>query len=373
MKKVVIIGCGYGGICAAWRLSAGRDKMSITVIDRSESFNFLPLLPDCLGRMLDPRSLAYPIKKLSAIYGFDFVKDEAVSLDLAGKKVITSAGAYDYDYLIIASGSETNFYGNKVIEERAFRLDNARDARKICLALSERDYDSYLICGGGYTGVEIATNLRIYLDRRKINKRIIIIERSDSILGPLPAWMKEYALGNLKDLGIEVLLKCSVETVEGSAVRISGDKVLEDCMLIWSAGVKTSGFLQDLSCEKNPQGRVKVDEYLRLDESCFVVGDASYFTHKGAYLRMAVQFAIAQGSLAAVNIMRSSAGMPLQKYRPVDLGYIIPMANNRSCGNILGLDMKGLAPTLLHYCMSVYRAYGVRNKLSIAGTLLNRR
>jgi NADH dehydrogenase len=127
MKRVLIIGCGYGGVVSAWRLSCHRNKFEVTVIDKGKNFNFLPLLPDTIGRRMNPHNLMYPIERLSSIYKFDFVNEEVKSLDLARNLVTTSRKNINYAYLIIASGSETNFYGNEQIKKYAYKLDDAED------------------------------------------------------------------------------------------------------------------------------------------------------------------------------------------------------------------------------------------------------
>ncbi|MFH1457980.1 MAG: FAD-dependent oxidoreductase [Candidatus Omnitrophota bacterium] len=370
MKRIIIIGCGYAGVVAAWRLSAHRNTVDVAVIDRSRNFNFLPLLPDSIGRKISPRHLVYPIDKLSLIYRFKFMNEEVESFDPGKRVVTTSRRDLDYDYLIIASGSETNFYGNGQIKRFAYKLDDAQDASKIAADLSAKELDSFVIGGGGYTGIEIATNLKVHLNRNFRKKKVVIVERAPSILGPLPQWMKDYVLANLGSLGIEIFTNTVIEKIEEGGLTVSGGRQFDNAMLIWAAGVKTSDFLQNLKYEKNPQGRIKVDAYLRLNDHCFAAGDASYFQHENSYLRMAVQFAIAQASCAASNILRDIAGQELRKFRPQDLGYIIPMANNKACGNVLGKDIKGKAAIALHYLMSLYRAYGFKNKWGIIKALL---
>jgi NADH dehydrogenase FAD-containing subunit len=101
-----------------------------------------------------------------------------------------------------------------------------------------------------------------------------------------------------------------------------------------------------------------------------VAGDAAYFSYKGGALRMAIQFALSQGVVAAENIARSIGNLPLTKYAPHDLGYIVPMANNRSCGRALGVNIKGTLGMFLHYFFCVYRSYGFGNRLGIIGSLI---
>lgn len=365
MKKAVIIGCGFGGLFAAKYLSKFRRHLEVTVIDKQDNFNFLPMLPDIIGRGIDSRALAFPIKKLSSKYSFNFIKEEVVSLGLDKKSVFGAAGNLAYDYLLVSSGSQTNFYGNEEIKKYAYKLDDAVDGALISKALTEKEYDVYLIGGGGYTGVEAATNLRLYLEKNHQNKRIIIAERANSILWFLPQWIRDYTAGNLRRMGVEILTNVSVNKIEGTVVSLSSGEVFNNCMLLWTAGVEAAAFIKGLNAEKNPQGRVKVDEFLRLRDDCFIIGDAAIFTYKGLQLRMAVQFAIAQGVTAAKNIIRSTRGLPLCKYKPLDPGYVIPMANNKSCGRILGVNLKGILPTALHYLMCFYRIVGMRNKFCI--------
>ncbi|MCX5713087.1 MAG: hypothetical protein NTY47_08570 [Candidatus Omnitrophica bacterium] len=101
-----------------------------------------------------------------------------------------------------------------------------------------------------------------------------------------------------------------------------------------------------------------------------MLGDSAQVASKAGFLRMAVQFSILQGVSAAGNIKHLLHSKPLKKYNPVDLGYIIPMANNRSCGQIMGIDLKGRLPTLMHYLMCIYRSFGIKNRLGIIKELI---
>ena len=370
MPKIVIIGSGFGGLSCVFGLSKADCGLEITVIDKKDTFDFLPSLPDILGRGINPKALAYDIKLIAKKNGFEFIKEEVFAIDLSGKQVHAGNKKIGYDYLVIASGSETNFYGNDNIKESAYTLDSADDAVKILSVLKDKSFDNFIIGGGGYTGIEVATNLRRFSLKSKQGKNIIIVEKADSILGPLPHWMKEYVKNNLSRLNIEVLAQSAIERIEGDTVYVSGKKTFNNALVIWSAGVKTAKFIQEFNAEKNVQGRLRVDSNLRLNENCFIVGDTAYVKHKENYLRMAVQFAITQGDLTAKNILRLIKGNKLIEYKPIDLGYIIPMANNYSCGNVFGVNLKGKLPTLLHFIMCVYRLYGVRNKIGFIKNLI---
>lgn len=370
MKKVVVVGGGFAGLSALAELSKYSKRLNLTLIDAQEESNFLPMLPDILGKRISPEYLLSDIRYFCDKRGIEFIKDKLLSVELSAKEIACVSRKLNYDYLLIASGSETNFYGNEEAAKYAYKLDSVSDAVKISGLINEDRFDNYLIAGAGYTGIEVATNLRALLNKKKSEKRITIIERAPSILGPLPDWMKNYVRDNLKKLDIEVLTNSAIEKIQENKVLLADKRSFDNAMLIWAAGVKSADFVQNLNAERNPQGRLKVDEYLRINESCFSSGDASFFGYQGNFLRMAVQFAIAQGACAAGNIIKSIEGKAPVKYRPRDFGYIIPMANNRACGIILGIKMKGLVPLFLHYFMCIYRSAGLRNKLGIFGDLI---
>ncbi|MFA5355986.1 MAG: FAD-dependent oxidoreductase [Candidatus Omnitrophota bacterium] len=370
MKKAVIIGGGFAGLSAAKRFFAQKGALSVTLIDRKPTFDFLPALPDIIGRNIAPAYLKADIKAISRRLGFDFINEEVIGVDLAQNKVNTVSSGVYYDYLLISSGSQTNFYGNAAIEKNAYLLDRVDDAAKIARAVKENGFTDFVVCGGGYTGIELATNLKKLLNRLWRTDKVVIVERQPDILGPLPQWMKDYARDNLRRLDIEILAATTVEHINGREIMLSGGRGFDNAMLIWAAGVKSGDFIRKMDLEKNPQGRLKVDEYLRINRNCYAAGDAALFSYRGGTLRMAVQFSIMEGLIAAVNILRDARGMKPAAYLPVDLGYVIPMANDLSCGSILGMDLKGRIPTALHYFMCLYRSYGWNNKAGFAKDLL---
>lgn len=372
MSKVIIIGGGFAGLAAAKRLCASVEARAVTLIDKKKTSDFLPLLPDIIGRGIAPYFVNARIEDANRSGEFSFIEEQVLEADLENKQIATAQGKIPYDYLLIASGSETNFYGNEIIRRHAYTLDDVNDAQFILEAVKNKGLRTFVVAGGGYTGIEMATHLRMLLRRLGRTGRVIIAERAPAILGPLPQWMKDYVRQSLKDLGIEVYLNSTVEKIDGSSVRISGGIHLEGAMVVWVAGVKTAGFIQKMSSEKNPQGRLKVDEFLRVNESCFAAGDASYFSDKGNFLRMSVQFAITQGKCAAENIIRSMEGKKLRPYKPFDFGYIIPMADDRACGRVLDIDMKGCLPVFLHFFMCIFRSRSFRNQKGILVSLLDK-
>jgi len=370
MKKIMIIGAGFAGLSAAKRLFRTGLALEITLFDKKGQVNFLPLIPDCIGRGINPKFLVNDVASLYRNSKIRFIRQEVTSVDLAIGQIRAGLTTYVYDYLVIASGSQPNFFSNPDAQAYGHPLNNVIDVQEIISCLKENSFEHLIICGAGYTGVEAATNLWLYFKKRGMLKKIIIVERAPAILGVLPDWMKDYVARNLKSMGIEVLINSVIEKIQADKVSVSGGREFPRSVLIWVPGVKTAEFIQKLDIPKNPQGRIVVDEYLRAGQNCFCAGDTAFFSRKNSFLRMAIQFAIAQGDQAAKNIIRSIKNIPLKKYRPLDLGYIIPMANNRSCGRVLGLNVLGHLATFLHFSMCVFRSMGLKNKAGIINNLL---
>ncbi|MDD5120574.1 MAG: FAD-dependent oxidoreductase [Candidatus Omnitrophica bacterium] len=371
MNKIIIIGAGFAGLSAAGRLAKCGLDLKISIFDKKSHSDFLPLIPDCIGRGVNPEILACDISNFCRKRKIEFIREEVNAVDFKSKLVSTPQAAYAYDFLIIASGTQSNFFSNQPARQYGFPLNSVNDAKTIMKALKDNDkFTNFIICGAGYTGVEAAANFSLYFKKQGLIKRVIMVERAQTILGPLPEWMKSYIERNLLDMGIEILVNSVVENIQEDNLRLSSGRVFDHAMLVWVPGVRTADFIHKLGVNKNPQGRIVVDEYLRINQDCFCAGDTALFTGNNNSLRMAVQFAITEGEHAAGNIARSIKNLSLKKFRPLDLGYIIPLANNKSCGRVFGLNLRGILPTLLHYIMCIFRLRGLTNKAGIISSLI---
>lgn len=369
MKQVVIIGGGFGGLACAHALR-GCVQAEVTLIDRKATFDFLPVLPDVIGGRISPSAASMSLALRAKHDDFRFIQDEVSQVDMNQRIVHGQTTSYEYDYLVIAAGTHTNFYGNDDMARKAFKLDNVDDANRICEAVQTSAFNTAIVVGGGYTGIEIATNLRRRLSSLNVSKQIVIVEASGSILNTLPEWMVRYVKENLAHLKVDVLVNSRVECIENNRVILSDGRVFDPSIVIWAAGVQTPPFVRDMKSEKAEQGRLNVTDYLQMEEHIFSIGDTTAFVDNGHPLRMAVQFAVAQGKLTGKNILRCLHGQGMRPYRSVDRGYIIPMANLHACGELMGVQCKGLPAIFMHYSMCIRRSLGLRKKMRMLRDLL---
>ncbi|MFP4052461.1 MAG: NAD(P)/FAD-dependent oxidoreductase [Phycisphaerae bacterium] len=371
MKRVVIIGGGFAGLSAARRLHR-RGGAQVMLLDPRATSQFLPLLPDVIGRWLPPRSVQYPLATAARRWGFRWVRERAEHIDVQAGRVATARGRFEYDALIVATGEVTNFHGSEKPRRFSQVIETVEDALAIRRLGLDRDHHSIVIAGGGYTGVEVATQLWRLLRLRGRSKRLVIVDPAEEMCPVVPKPFRPYVRKNVERLGIEVHLETTGEPLGGGVVELSNGERVENCGMVWAAGVRTPDLVQELDCEKAHGGRVIVNDRLQAKENVFFAGDAAAFMQDGQPLRQSVQFSLLEGDRAGENAALLLQGRKPKLFRPLDLGYVVPMANFRGCGTVLGLPVRGWVPAFLHYVMSLYRTWGLGSRSELLAALLTR-
>jgi len=370
MKQVVIIGGGFGGLAAAQRLCAFRERFAVQLIDRRPTSDFLPLLPDIIGGRIPVAAAALGLDRLARRMGFTFIHDTVRNIDPARRLVTGTARAIAYDAAIIAGGSEPNYYGNSAAQKSALPLNSCRDAERLVAALAEREVGTWVIAGGGYTGIEVATQVwRRFKTGGGRPRKIVIIEAAPSLLGALPGWMQRHVIRRMAALHIAHIENCTLAEIAGERIVLSTGQVFAPAGLIWCAGVQPPEFVRLLPFPKSANGRVFVDRQLRIRDRLFAIGDSAAYQAGGRPLRMSVQFARTQGACAAINILRDFAPARPRNYRPRDPGFVLPLAGGNSCGVVFGLRLTGSLPTALHYIMCVLLTRGLAQRLKLCRAL----
>lgn len=369
-KRALIVGGGFAGLAALNTLGRSSSDVEVTLADPRAANHFLPLLPDLIGRRLPGKLLKYPLGPAVERAGAHFLHTAVRAIAFEEREALTDQGPIAYDYLVLAAGGETTFFGHDEFKPDCHTLDTVDDGEGIVFRLEEDDFDRIFIVGGGYAGLEIATVLWRYYAKRKMLKPITILEKADAVLSRHADFLSTYAEENLKRLGVNVIYGNTLASIEGRRVELESGAMFDRACVIWAAGRQTAACVRELDVDQNTQGRLAVDPYLRFHEGCYAAGDAAGFEVDGSPIRMGVQFALSEGAHAARNILREVAGGEPQPFKPVDLGHVVPMANGRSCGVVLGRPVTGRIPTLLHYFMSVFRSYGWSNRTGLLRRLL---
>lgn len=365
-SQVIVVGGGFGGLSVIDRLCRAPRVLEILLIDQNPHAVFLPALPDVISRRISPEHLAMDLDQYAKERGIRFICSRVKAIDLNARAVTLEDGRYfSADHLVIASGSKTDFYGRLDLQSVCLTLDTLDDALRLRDAAQDDRYDHFVIVGAGYTAAEIATHIRRVILRRGTSQKVSLLVRSDQPFRFLNERQQMYALDNFRRMGIILRLKTEARDIRDKEVVLSTGEIIHNACVIWAAGVTAASVSTSVSADLAAQARIKVDHYNRFAPRCYAVGDVSAFIDHGQPLRMAVQFAYFAGQNAAKNILRERAGQPLQPYRPFDMGFVLPMANGRSCGNILGVPVYGFIPTFFHYFMCVFKAYGWQRKWGI--------
>jgi len=375
-KTVVVVGGGFAGYTLIRRLRKMPKRPRIILVDPRRQAVFLPLLPDVVAGKVRAERLLFSLEEFCRKNRIEFRNRSAVKLPNEHTLLLDDGENLSFDFLALAGGMEPNFYGNEAARAAAFTLASIEDAlalrRRILEVADAAKPHTFLVVGGGYTGVETASALAYAA--RKLKKsgiRVRIAELSPRILGNLPEGIAGPVRREIARMGIEVTAPARLEVTGSDEVRLN-DEILNGITLVWSAGMQAIGFVRELNFEKDRQGRLRVEPDLSLPgaEHIFAVGDCAWFQGKAGPLRAAVQFSWAEGTVVGENIVRKMTGLPSRPHRPRDYGYLVPVASGRAWGKVLGRRVGGRAGACLHYLLCVHRTLDKRNRIGLIRDLL---
>src|SRR2546425_934488 len=337
---VVIVGAGFGGLRAARALK--RAPVDVVLLDRHNYHLFQPLLYQVATAGLEPEHIARPVRAiLRGQPRFEVRMAEMTGLDLAGRRVITSDGPIAYDYLILALGGETNYFGLDSIRRHGLGLKDTAEAVAIrnhvlgCFERGVLESDAerrralltFAIVGGGPTGVEMAGALseliRLVLvkDYPRLNikdVRVVLLEATDRLLGVMPARLRAAAEETLWRKHVEVRFGAAVQDYDGSRVSLKSGEVIPARTLIWAAGAQATSLTTRLGLPTARQGRVVIKSTLEVagHPEISVIGDAAYLEADGQPLPMMAPVALQMAETAAANIARRLRGAPPTPFQP---------------------------------------------------------
>jgi NADH dehydrogenase len=383
---------GFGGVHVVNGLSG--KGLDVTVLDRRNFHLFQPLLYQVSTAMIDQEAVAYPIRAiLRKRKDVRFVMSSVESIDLENKRVLTVDGPLDYDYLVLAAGSVTNFFGLDSVQEHAFDLKQLNDAvslRNHILNMYEqavKEIDpkvrealmTFVVVGGGPTGVEFAGSLselthhvltKDFPELHPGKSRIVMLEAMDRLLAPFPAELQQYTLQKLEKMGVEVRLNTAVTGATHHSVQLNDGSEIGSHTLFWAAGVKASPLADALLVEKVRGGRVPVEADLSLKDhpEVFIIGDMAYREQDGAPLPGVAQVAMQGGDYVAKVIRARERGKQVTPFRYINMGSMAVIGRHSAVADIGGLKLKGFVAWLAWLGLHLFYLIGFRNRVV---TLLN--
>ncbi|MCF4101830.1 NAD(P)/FAD-dependent oxidoreductase [Gillisia sp. M10.2A] len=390
LPRVVIIGGGFAGISLLKKLL--KLPLQVVLLDRHNYHTFQPLLYQVSTSGLEPDSIAYPLRKITRTGDKAFFRmAEVTGIDPDRNLISSSIGDIAFDYLVIATGSKTNFFGNKSIEENAMWMKTVPQALNIRSLILENleqavitdNVDerkallNFVLAGAGPTGVELSGAIaelknhvvpKDYPDINVEEMNIHLLEGMDRVLPPMSENASQKAEKFLKELGVKIHLNTMVESYDGKEVVTNTNEVFKAATFIWSAGVTgapVKGLNASAMLEKANRYQVNVFNQVNGYENIFAVGDIAVMQTeefpKGH--PMVAQPAIQQGSHLAKNFARLLKNEPLEPFQYKDKGTMATVGRNRAVVDLKKFKFGGFFAWFVWMFIHLWFLIGFRNRL----------
>lgn len=387
--RVVIVGCGFGGLRLAQKL---RDApVQVVVIDRNNYHNFQPLLYQVATGALEADSIAYPIRKTFAGQkNFFFRMTDVERVDAAANTVVTSIGDIQYDYLVLATGSLTNFFGIESIEKNAMQIKSIPNAlnlrsyifqnfEKALLANDPEQRQALLtivVVGAGPTGVELSGSLadlrrrvlpQDYPEMDLNQMKIILVEAAPVVLGPMSARSQQDTLKYLQELGVEVRLNTGIKRYEDGRAYYTDTDFIPTENLVWAAGVNGTALpgLPETAIARNK--RINVNQWNLVEgfTNVFAIGDVANMVTEDMPRGMPMLGAVAQQQAdhLAANFRRLLAGQQPVGFKYKNKGVMAIVSRSKAVVDLPNMHFKGFFAWLTWLFVHVMLLVGFRNKV----------
>lgn len=392
--NVVIIGGGFGGLKLARKLSKNKN-FDITLIDRFNFHQFQPLFYQVATAGLDASNISFPLRKVfQKERNIHFRMAAVKSIDVVQKKIISDEEIFPYDILVLATGADTNFFGNEELQSHAYPMKSTVEALQIkykllkniedaLYAKDERQLQSLMtivIVGGGPTGVEMSgaiADMRRFvfpkdypeLDFSKM--KIYLLEGSPRTLAAMSEKSSHDSFEYLNKLNVIVKTGTVVRNYDGATVTMQNGETIESSMVIWAAGIKGNvpeGIDKSIIVRGN---RITVDRYNKVKgtENIYAIGDVAYMeTEKYPHGHPQVaSVAIAQGSWLAENLIKMGKNIPIKEFEYHDKGSLATVGRNLAVVDIPKprLHLKGFFAWLFWMVLHLYLLLGVKNRMAV--------
>jgi NADH dehydrogenase len=387
--RVVIIGGGFAGIALAKQLR--NKKVQVVLLDKHNYHTFQPLLYQVATGGLEAGSIAYPIRKVIQEFDdFYFRLTSVKEIDTVNQKIIAEIGELKYDYLVIATGSKTNYFGNKEIERNSMAMKTIPQSLNIRSLILENfeqavlvnDFEeknsliNFVLVGGGPTGVELAGALaemkkeilqKDYPDLDIAKMEINLVQSGDRILDSMSEKSSQEAEIFLIDLGVKIWKNVQVTNYDGRTITTNSHLTFETATVIWTAGVKGAivAGLDSKSLVENVK-RIRVNQYNQVIgyENIFAVGDIAMMELQD-YPRghpMMAQPALQQGKLLGKNLVKLVNNQPMKPFEYNDKGSMATIGRNKAVVDLPHYHFSGVFAWFVWMFVHLFSLIGFKNK-----------
>ena len=388
--RVVIVGAGFGGMVAAQKLAA--KNVEITVVDRNNFQVFQPLLYQVSTAVLAENEIAYPIRGFfRKKKNVDFFMACATGVDMDRKVLLTDQGEIAYDYLVLAAGATTNYFGMAAVEKHSFAMKTLEEATRIrnhvlqCFEQASHERDeakrrellSFVCVGGGPTGVEEAGGLSelIYdvlrrefhtMDFREVSIRLM--EATDKLLPMMPEPLRRETARVLEKKQVQVMLETQVMDCDASSITLRDGTVIPTRTVIWAAGVRAVPFIAALGADVDRSGRILVEKTLQLPHhpEIFALGDCAHFEQDGRPLATIAPVAMQQAKTCCDNILSMMAGQnhSMRSFTYHDVGSMATIGRGQAVMFKGSMRMKGFFAWCGWMLVHLIRLEGIHAKIT---------
>ncbi len=371
---IVVAGAGYAGLHVALRLSSkvrSHPNTELILVDRHDYHQVITELPRVAGGTRAADAVRIPVQDVLAKQ-VRFVQTEIDGFDLAGRRLLTEDGPIDWTRLVLALGSRPNDFAIPGLAERTLSLYSASDAERVWAAVTEtvraaaaagdpeqeRRRATVVVGGGGATGVELAGELAEMLPEEASREGLArdrpaveLVEAGPTILAGSSPKLIEKAAKILSDLGVRVRTNATIAEATEAGFRLADGQLVEGGVFVWAGGVKAPELVADSGLPTGHNGRVKVDQYLRvLDHpEIYVAGDLASVVEPqtGHVLPPLAQVALEEGETVARNLEAELRGRSLEPFTFHDKGFVVSVGTRRGVADVAGITTSGRLAHLL--------------------------
>jgi NADH dehydrogenase len=385
----VIAGAGFGGLTCARALKHA--PVDVLVIDRNNYHLFTPLLYQVASALLDPGEIARPVRSLIRPFSnVDFKQAEVIGADLHGGRLRTDRGEIPYDYLVLATGSQSDYFGNPSLARHAFGLKDLEDglalrnrilsqfesSRWATDAAVRRVLLTFAVVGAGPTGVELAGSLvelirlvlrKDYRDLDLGEVRVLLLEAAAAPLGTFVPTLRDAARKSLQKKGVDVILGAKVESVDEGSIKLIGGQEIAAGTIIWTAGVRASDLGAALGIELGRQARIRVEPTLQVPghPAAFVIGDLAGAIDSEAPLPMLIPVAMQEGRQVAATIAELVGNGRAKAFRYKDPGIMATIGRNSAVAELGPVRLSGFLGWLMWLGVHLVNVISFRSRLIV--------